>query len=352
MGLNLRLQQLQDCLSAIPQVSYPMHSRVHSLQSFLFPFTSCYVKRDDELGFGISGSKIRKYRTLIPYFIQKGIQEVILIGSAYSNHILSLQQLLVENGLRSTLFLRGDSTSSLQGNSLLTSLFIPPSSIHWLSKKEWHSVESQAYFYAKQQPHTTFVLPEGGVSVEALPGALTLPLDVQDNEKEKGVHFDHILIEAGTGFTASALILGLNWLERPTTVHVVLLAEDSVAFLSQLKRCHAMFLELMQDSCPFPQNFALHMPQLTGNFGKTKRFLFEAIAQLARDEGFLTDPIYTAKLFIESRCLLTQGKMQGNVLIHHSGGALTLMGFQDRLQKLKLKSMQMRSQIREYTPST
>jgi hypothetical protein len=33
--------------------------------------------------------------------------------------------------------------------------------------------------------------------------------------------------------------------------------------------------------------------------------------------------------------LLTQERIEGNVLIHHSGGALTLMGFQEQLYKNK-----------------
>jgi 1-aminocyclopropane-1-carboxylate deaminase/D-cysteine desulfhydrase-like pyridoxal-dependent ACC family enzyme len=328
-----RLQHLKDCLSSIPQAYYPVHSRVHPLRSFNFPGTTCYVKRDDELGFGISGSKIRKYRTLIPFFINKGIQEVVLIGSAYSNHVLSLQQLLLENGVHPTLFVRGDPTRSLVGNSLLTSLFHLPSSIHWFSKTEWSKVETYAFAYAKQQTHPTFVLPEGGVCEEAFAGALTLPLDLQENEKERGFHLNHILIDAGTGFMASALILALHWIKHPTNVHVVLLAEDEAAFLNRLKQCQNMFNRLMQISSSFPENFTLHLPKVTGHFGKTNALLFENIAQLAQKEGFLTDPIYTVKLFMESKHLLSLGHMGDNVLIHHSGGALTLMGFQEQLKK-------------------
>jgi 1-aminocyclopropane-1-carboxylate deaminase/D-cysteine desulfhydrase-like pyridoxal-dependent ACC family enzyme len=327
------LQYLKDRLVAIPQASYPVHSRVHALRSFIFPHATCFVKRDDELGFGISGSKIRKYRSLIPWLVNQGIQEVVIIGSAYSNHVLSVQQLLIENGVRPTLFLRGDPHRPLQGNLLLTSLFVSPTSIHWFSKTEWQHVEEQAHAYARQQPHPTFVLPEGGFSLEALPGALTLPLDVQENEKALGLTFDHIFIEAGTGFTASALILGLHWLKRPTLVHVILLAQDSHAFLSRLQQCHEMFMQWMQCPCSFPQHFVLHTPQLTGKFGQVDSFLFEAIAHLAQKEGFLTDPIYTVKLFIESKQFLTQKGIRGNILIHHSGGALTLMGFQEQLKE-------------------
>lgn len=333
------LKHFKNCLAATLQADYPIHSRIHSLKSFHFPHIKCYVKRDDELGFGISGSKIRKYRTLIPFLVSNQIQEVVVIGSAYSNHVLSFTQLLIENSIQPTLFLRGNPHLELQGNVLLTSLFIPPESIHWFSKEDWKNVQAHANAYAKQQTHETFVLPEGGFCSQALPGAFTLALDILKNEEEMGIIFDHIFIEAGTGFTASALILALSWLKHQACIHVVLLAGDQQTFLTSLKSCQEMFHLFIQSSIPFPQNFMLHDPQITQSFGKTSSFLFKKISQIAQQEGFLTDPIYTVKLFIESEHLLEQVAMRGHACILHAGGALTLMGFQHQLQKLKISCL-------------
>ena len=129
------MSNLQTFIDAFPQANYPFHSRVHRLASFDSQSVKCYVKRDDELGFGISGSKIRKYRSLIPWLKQEKIHEVVLIGSASSNHVLSLCQLLIENRLKPTLFLRGDPSYSKKGNCIFSSLFVPSSSIHWISKR-------------------------------------------------------------------------------------------------------------------------------------------------------------------------------------------------------------------------
>lgn len=334
--MDIRAQELYCLLATIPQAPYPSHSRVHPLKTFSFPSARCFVKREDELGFGVSGSKIRKYRTLIPHFLNTGIQEVILIGSAYSNHILSLTQLLIENDLTPKLFLRGDPSREHQGNALLTNLLVPSSSIEWISKSHWKNVESQARAYAATKEHPIFVLNEGGFCAEAMPGALTLPLDILQNEKLLGAnfHFDHFFIDAGTGFTASALILGLNWMRHPSIIHVVLLAEDSTAFFAKLRECHQMFEELMKREISFPQNFVLHLPKQSPGFGEVNASIFENIAHLLSHEGFLTDPVYTAKLFIESKLILQEQEVQGNVLILHSGGALTLMGFQKNLQRL------------------
>lgn len=133
---------------------------------------------------------------------------------------------------------------------------------------------------------------------------------------------------------ASSLILGLSWLNSQATVHVILLAEDREAFLSNLKRCHEMFMELMQMKTAWPHNFVLHLPEITGGFGQVNGSIFQTIQKLAQEEGFLTDPIYSAKLFMEGRLLLKKGALKGKILFHHSGGALTLNGFQDNLIKL------------------
>jgi len=87
----------------------------------------------------------------------------------------------------------------------------------------------------------------------------------------------------------------------------------------------------MQTSIPFAHNFILHEPTATGNFGKTHPFIFQFIRQIAQEEGFLTDPVYTAKLFFEGKHILSKGETPGNVLFLHSGGALSLTGFLDQL---------------------
>ncbi len=315
----------------VPHEKYAVHSRIHPLKSISCPHLKPYIKREDELGFGISGSKIRKYRTLIPFLRSQNIEEVVLIGSSHSNHILSFSQLLIENEIVPTLFLRGDSQRTLEGNALLISLLVPPSSIHWVTKHHWHQVEKKAEDYAKGQSRKVYVLPEGGFSSAALPGLLTLPLDVIQNEKEGGLHFDHFFIEAGTGFTASSLILGLHALKHQGHCHVLLLAEDEEAFLSRLQMIHEMFCQLMGETFCFPKNFTLYRPLLTKGFGKISPDLFDTIIAIARTEGFFTDPIYLAKLVIESKRIIEEKRLKGNALLFHCGGALTLTGFQKQL---------------------
>ena len=79
------------------------------------------------------------------------------------------------------------------------------------------------------------------------------------------------------------------------------------------------------------KQFKLYRPTQAKAFGSVNAALFNYIKFLAKEEGFFTDPIYSAKLFWEAKNIVTAQALRGNVLIIHSGGALTLMGFQNQL---------------------
>jgi 1-aminocyclopropane-1-carboxylate deaminase/D-cysteine desulfhydrase-like pyridoxal-dependent ACC family enzyme len=200
------------------------------------------------------------------------------------------------------------------------------------------NVQTIALDYAEKQKLSNkkiFILEEGGSQLESLPGALSLPLDILRNQNDLQLHFDHIIIETGTGMMASTLILGMNLLQSrlKAHIHVLLLAGDESSFHQQLHKWHHSFNALVNLNSPFPQNFTLHRPNQAPSFGSTNQRIFEEIRILGQTEGFFCDPIYSGKLMLESRKLLHDQKMQGDVLLIHSGGGLTLMGFQNKLLK-------------------
>lgn len=330
MSLDL-LQFLTDWLTSIPQVPYPFHSRIHPLRSFSSSNCHCFIKRDDELGGALSGSKIRKYRTLIPFLVQSRVKEAVLIGSSHSNHILGLSQFLIENGILPTLFCCGDPKPLLTGNALFTRLFVNSERIYRFPKKEWNNVHVYAEEYVKKSFHKACVIPEGGNQKESFPGALTLALDIVKNEQENKLLFDHIFVDSGTGLTAIAVILGFAWLNKNVNIHVVLTAGNDAYFCKQLQYFHQVFCEWIKREIPFPAKFKLYSPAKTGRFGKWNQALFKEIFQVAQKEGFLVDPIYSSKLLIEAREIIHQQKLCDNILIIHSGGLMTLAGFQEQL---------------------
>lgn len=327
-----KINYLKQKVTAI--TSYVPHSRIHALKTFTSPVAICKTKRDDELGFGISGSKLRKYTSLIPYLRSHSYQEAVVIGSAYSNHVLGFSQLLIESRIKPILFLLGDPKTKRQGNLLLTSLLVPESQWHWISRKDWPQVEKLATEYIRNNPQATALIPEGACMDEALPGALTLALDILQNEQDDQLPFHHLFLDAGTGLSAIATVLAFAWLNKKTLLHILLLADEELQFLAKLKQFQhsfELFIGAELDWSLILTQFKLYQPTQARAFGSVNTATINHIKFLAREEGFFTDPIYSAKLFWEAKQIIEKQALTGTVLVVHSGGALTLMGFQKQL---------------------
>ncbi len=316
-----RLLLLQKKIETEPQRNYVVESRVHPLQTF---WTGLFVKREDELGFGISGSKIRKYRTLIPFLHKNGYTEIGVIGGPFSNNVLSITQLLIEEGLIPTLFLHGRKPSKSVGNFAFLELLVKPTAIHWIGKVDPLQLQ-ETYNSYRTANRNRYIIPEGALIFPSCIGACTLPLDIIRNERELNTSFEEIFIDSGTGLTTAALLLVFAFLEKETMVHVLHLAEKKEAFHRTLQALHTEFSSWLGIDVPFPSRYTSFFPTVAPSFGSTNQTLFRFIQDIATREGFFLDPIYSAKLFFEVQ---KRGKNSSNKqLIIHSGGALSLSGF-------------------------
>jgi 1-aminocyclopropane-1-carboxylate deaminase len=315
-----------------------LHSRIHPLKFINKPDSVVYIKREDELGFGIGGTKLRKYQTLLAYIKQHGIEHAALTGGAYSNNIVGLTQLLIERGVKPYLFLRGDQAPFYQGNFLLTALLVPKNKIHWVPRAVWKEVNARAQAFLETLPsQNTLLIPEGACMSAALPGALTLGEDILQSEQEHQLAFEHIFIEAGTGLAAIGLILGLANLGRKVQVHILLLAISQIEFIAKLRLFYHQLDSSVMQSINWKQlagTLHFYKPTTASSFGAINRQIFDTIIQVARQDGMITDPIYTAKLlYMAKKIILESPSIQGSILIIHGGGGLGLMGYQEQLEK-------------------
>ena len=308
---------LLELINARRDTMWNLASRVHKLNHFPDVGVECYVKRDDELSCGISGSKIRKYASLVPFFIDRGIKHLIIIAGPQSNNLLAGLQVARELQLSVTLFLLKPKSVKIQGNFKLSLLFIKEEEIIWVERDNWDKVNDLATDFLHTLKAPSFILHEGASVPEALDGAMSLAGDVLRNEQQLGFTFQHIFIDAGTGFTAAALIKGLAEVKHQALIHVLLLADSEAIFQHKLN-------QWLGSS---PENYSCLYPRTARSFGALNQTIIKEIKQLAREEGILTDPIYSAKLFHEARTVVANKHIKGKVLIIHSGGILTLPAF-------------------------
>lgn len=308
-------------------------TRIHSLRSFCTPFADVFVKREDDSGFGISGCKRRKYASLIYFLVEKNIHKVALAGGSHSNHLPGILQILREKGIAPHLFVKVAHDTALSGNRLLLDLLTRPEEITWISSQLWPGVEKIAKKWVIENGPDTFFIPEGGSCEQALPGALSLMVDILRNEAESGVTFDHIFIDSGTGLIAAALAMMNHLLKRKTQIHVVLIAGDPAYFTQKLIETQSWTETLTGYTLEKVSAPEYHIPLTGKSFGSVNSAIFAETRKLAIEEGLLTDPVYTTKLFMTASEVIRGNSLRGNTLIVHSGGGTGLMGWGNRFSQ-------------------
>lgn len=313
---------LEDVISLFPLSNFHLKSRMHRLHHF--PTENLYVKRDDELSFGISGSKLRKYASLIPFLKKQNYRQIILTGNIYSNHVLGFSQIAIEHQLPFITYLKGD-PEQLKGNAFYTRLLLSSKEIHWVSKKADPYLEALEKYGSDD---TVFILPEGGSCFPSLPGALTLALDVLENAHKQALSFNDFFIEAGTGLSTIGLILGLSLAKHQGIVHVLLLADNEEIFWRKLQHYQETLENEISQPIFITPKIVLDRPKTAKSFGSVNQTILHEIKQMAGEEGILCDPIYSGKLFHHVRHKILSLPKDGHKLVIHSGGALSLSGFQ------------------------
>lgn len=329
------LERLCEAVYAKIEAARTPHTRICPLKFGRRLGASVFCKREDETGYATGGAKLRKYASLLPFLKRNAFDEVAIIGGAYANNVLAMAQFCNEISIKSHFFLRGEAPQELTGNYLLLRMFAKANEIVWIPRSEWSEVTCVAQDYAETrrlEGARVFVVTEGAATAPALPGMLTLFLDILQNEKENELNFSTILLDAGTGATAAALLLADSFLQTYKKFHILLTAGDENSFLNTLNQFHYYFQALLQISTPFPAGFKLYAPEKP--FGRVAKEDFENVVKYARNEGILTDPIYTAKLFAFAEKTVNTEKLSGDALVVHSGGLTSIGGFQKEWNNL------------------
>lgn len=314
--------------------SYGLASEITQLRGQ----NDAYLKRDDELSFGVSGSKWRKLASLIPALLELQPRPVWLVGGLNSNSILAAAQLFREAGLIFRILI--PPYYQLRSNGNLALQILRPEEIKVVSRG---SMEATLTSLRRLNSSGDIVLVEEGLDhPAAYAGAATLATDLHRNEAElqscaakprtpaRGF-FRHVFIDAGTGISAAALIVADVQAGYSRSYHVVLVAGDEGYFRRQLaKVAKHLGLEQGRHEAVLVR---FYRPRVGKSFGSTPRAVLDIIQRVARQEGVFLDPLYTAKTY--DVFAHHSPALEGAKVMIHTGGGLSLAG---ALPKLSYRS--------------
>lgn len=279
-----------------------------------------YIKRDDYTGPGFGGNKVRKLEYVLAAAKAEGADTVLTIGSIRSNHARVTAALAARLGLECHLILNGSGSSA---SALLDELY--GAVIHHVSAREERAPTMQ---------RIAAELRAKGRKPQEIPLGASIPLGAlgfvraAEEIAQSGFRFDCIFHSTSSGGTQAGLDAGLQLFNRKDIRVIGVSADDSSASISahvaEIIGGIAEMLGLDRETLRRPQEvddgfagpgYGLPSPEST-----------EAIHLLARNEGIVLDPVYTAKAMAALIARIRAGQFTENqkILFLHTGGQLAL----------------------------
>lgn len=293
-------------LHALPRLSAALGGRVE-----------IWIKREDLLPLAFGGNKLRNLEFLVGAAVTEGADTLITSGRRWSNHARLTAAAGAKAGLAVELVLSGPpSTQPGPGIRLATTL---GARIHQLPSGDraarHEEVERVAALVRAEGGHP-YVIDVGGTGVIGAWGQVLAAREALSQASLAEVAFDRIVVATATGGTQAGMIVGAAEATPSPAVTGFVVAHTADELRAAIA---ALVAGLSATAAGRP--IELDDGQLGPGYGRPSPAATAATTLLARTEGLLVDPIYTAKALAGLIAAVRSGAWDGErVVFWHAGG--------------------------------
>ena len=327
----MNLATLRARLDAIPRghfASRPTPVRaLDRLRAALGPeVPELVAKLDAETGFALGGNKVRKLDRVLAPSLLRGVTHLVTTGGPQSNHCRVTAAAAARLGLGCVLVVDGPQPDPPTGNALLHRRFgahihsVPDRSARDAALREVSDEIAQAGGQA-------LVIPLGASTARGSLGYVEALVELHD---QLGPEIDralHIFVSSSSGGTLAGLWAGLALLGRDD-LDVTAVSADTPAHALRtraetLAREALVLLETDPDAVDrVAARVDVLDDQIGDGYGRATEASTEATTLMARSEGILVDPWYTAKAAAGMIHAMRSGRFPtgDRVLFWHTGG--------------------------------
>lgn len=282
-----------------------------------------WIKREDLLPLAFGGNKLRNLEFHVGAALAEGADTLVTSGRRWSNHCRLTAAAGAKGGLAVHLVLSGPPNDPPGPNQRLEELL--GATVHVTATAERSEREARVLAVVgelRRDGRRPYVVPVGGSGVAGACGQVLAGLELAGQAVERGLSVDAVVLPSATGGTQAGLMVGL----RVAEVHARVLGVAVAHPPDELHPSIAALLESLAEpglaGCRVdPSEIELDGSQLGDGYGRPTPAAEEATRLLARSEGILVDPIYTAKAL----AALVRDAREGafdreTVVFWHAGG--------------------------------
>lgn len=296
-----------------------------------------WVKRDDLTGLELSGNKVRKLEFLLAQAIERGADTIITCGGIQSNHCRATTFACARLGLKVVLLLRGDLPDLADGNYYLDLLggaqvfpITPDDYYHRLAE----SLEEVAQ-KVRERGGKPYIIPEGGSNALGAWGYVEALRELHSQCRQSGVEPQTIVIPASSGGTYAGLFVGIRREGWGVKVYSAAVSDPTDETRKRISHILDEMNTTFNLNLHFRREDILVDDQFIGEgYAKASSQDLQVIGEVARTEGVVLDPVYTAKAARMLKERLREGKIATPVVFWHTGGLFGLFPYRQRLKEL------------------
>jgi D-cysteine desulfhydrase len=294
------------------------------------------VKRDDLTGLAGGGNKTRKLEYLMADAVARTCDVVITAGGAQSNHCRQTAAAAANCQIECHLVLGGEPQSPL-GNLLLDHLL--GATVHWTPKPQRNARMEALAKKLRSEGRRPYVIPIGGSTPLGAVGYVAAMFELVDQLDAQRWHVDHLVFATSSGGTQAGIVLGARlagFIGKVTAISIDQPPDGEAGsrFLSDLCDIANVAAQLLGSSERLSvEDFHTNYDYLGAGYGVVGELERDAIKLLARTEGLLVGPVYTARAAGAMMDLVRRGVFAAGetVLFWHTGDDVALHAYADAL---------------------
>ena len=281
-----------------------------------------WIKREDLLPLAFGGNKLRNLEFLIGAALAEGADCLVTSGRRWSNHARLTAAAGARAGLDVHLVLSGPPTDPPNPGVRLAELL--GASVHVAAsddRAERQAILERVVAGLRADGRRPYVVGVGGSGVVGAVGQVLAGIELVEGAAARGFVPDDVVVPSATGGTQGGLLVGLRTAAAASAVHGIAVTPPGelrpkvAALVAGLGAIDG--LALVPDA-----EIQLYDDQLGPGYGHPTEAAAEATRLLARTEGILVDPIYTAKALAGLVARVRSGAFDGRrVVFWHAGGS-------------------------------
>ncbi|MEM8950185.1 MAG: D-cysteine desulfhydrase [Pseudomonadota bacterium] len=297
-----------------------------------------YIKRDDCTGLATGGNKTRKLEFLVGDALQQGADTLVTYGAVQSNHVRQTAAAACRYGLKCEAILErrvpdvGERYEET-GNVLFDHMF--GARLDYVEAgADMEAASAEIVEAIKKRGGKPYVIPGGGSNAIGALGYVNAALELLQQANDLSLRIDCVVHGTGSTGTQSGLVTGLEGANSGIDVLGISVRQPDgrlqEAAVHRLASATAEKLGIKGGIDP--DRVKANGDYVGEGYGIPTEGTIEAIDLLARHEGILLDPVYSAKGMAGLIDQIRKGAFdeEDNVVFLHTGGAMALFAYEDR----------------------